>query len=75
VTFFGPPVLEEILRDGEAIGVEALRENGWMAFSHYVPIGPGDTVEYQLRFALPAECCTTDEVVTWHQPLVREARE
>jgi hypothetical protein len=75
VTFFGPPGLQEILLDGKPTGAEALRENGWTAYSQYVNIGPGGTVEYQLSFALPAGCCTTDEVVTWHQPLVREARQ
>ena len=70
VNFFGPPTLTSATRYGADIPVESLPEAGWMGYSTDVVIGPGDQVDFELRFALPPR--TGDDSVApaeWVQPL------
>ncbi len=69
VSFYGPPTLETITRNGESIGVTPLSEAGWMAYGTDVMLVSGESVEYHLEFALPPAGAQADELVEWVQPL------
>jgi len=72
VSFYGVPELMEITSNGEPIGVEALPEAGWMAFSTYIMLHSGETRTFQLTFQLPQRSpgdTRPSSPTLWTQPL------
>jgi hypothetical protein len=81
VTFYGPPRLTEMLRDGEPVGVRSITEAGWSAFTVRVDVPPGATVDFRATFDLeptgasagtPSSSLDTGRGrIAWEQPLAQ----
>ena len=69
VSFFGPPLLDVVLADGEPIAVAPLGEAGWTAFGTEVVLHSGETVQYRLEFMLPVVAPDVARPLEWLQPL------
>ncbi len=69
VNFFGPFGLVSVTADGRPIAVEPIPEAGWFGYSTDVLLGPGDSVDYELRFVLDSTAGSDPEL--WFQPLAR----
>jgi hypothetical protein len=80
VTFYGPPGLEMITRNGEPLEVSTATEAGWSAYGIYDVLGSGETAQYHLEFAdlQPAESGRvnaerSENLTQWSQPLAQRA--
>ena len=78
VTFYGPPGLDAVTRNGAPIAVSSAAEAGWMAYGFADVLGPGETVDYHLEFVdvvgTESGAATTkdgDALVEWQQPLAQ----
>ena len=71
VSFYGPPSLDVVTRNGEPIGVTPLSEAGWMAYGTDVMLLSGESVTYHLEFVLPPAGEGTGELAQWLQPLAK----
>ena len=75
LSFYGPPGLETVTRNGEEVAVSPNPEAGWLAYSVNDVIGPGGSVDYHLEFALQPALEPADEPsgepTEWWQPLAR----
>ncbi len=69
INFFGPDSLATATRDGEPLDLTGEPEAGWTAYPHYEVLGPGESVTFQLVFALGPAADGVDEPVRWTQPL------
>lgn len=82
VTFYGPPGLMVVTRNGEPFNASPMSEAGWIAYGANDALASGETVEYHLEFqlepAVPAESAalsgapnTVGDLVVWWQPLAQ----
>ncbi len=81
VTFYGPPGLETVTRNGEPIAVASATEAGWSAYGFYDVLAAGETVRYHVEFsdvvATESGSMSTfgsEDPVVWWQPLARREK-
>ena len=71
VTFYGPPTLESVTLDGEALAVGPFTEAGWFGYRTVVDLGSQDSVSYRVDFTLAGGGDESFEPTRWEQPLRR----
>lgn len=69
VSFYGPPGLDTVTKDGRPVAVSLLPEAGWFAYGTDVVLPSGGSVDYRLEFDLQPTDSGSGEPVEWVQPL------